>query len=163
MRGLADLMTDSVHPTHTWIEKADGKKEQVNLDEQDLENLEHSDPEMREQALEDLAGDFLNMEVSFCYAAMPGQSSKDRSKNIHLLIEFFIGAFDWLEIPLPVWVQIERIIGTARIRAQIMSEPPFIRNVTFSLMGVPNVSILSLIHISEPTRRTERSRMPSSA
>ena len=144
MRGLADLMTDSVHPTHTWIEKADGKKEQVNLDEQDLENLEHSDPEMREQALEDLAGDFLNMEVSFCYAAMPGQSSKDRSKNIHLLIEFFIGAFDWLEIPLPVWVQIERIIGTARIRAQIMSEPPFIRNVTFSLMGVPNVSISAI-------------------
>ena len=99
---------------------------------------------MREQALEDLAGDFLNMEVSFCYAAMPGQSSKDRSKNIHLLVEFFIGAFDWLEIPLPVWVQIERIIGTARIRAQIMSEPPFIRNVTFSLMGVPNVSISAI-------------------
>lgn len=144
MRGLADLMTDSVHPTHTWIEKANGTKEKVELEEEDLKNLEHSDPEMREQALEDLAGDFLNMEVSFCYAAMPGQSSKDRSKNIHLLVEFFIGAFDWLEIPLPVWVQIERIIGTARVRAQIMSEPPFVRNVTFSLMGVPNVSISAI-------------------
>ena len=29
--------------------------------------------------------------------------------------------------------------------------------------GNPTAQLLSLIHISEPTRRTERSRMPSSA
>lgn len=149
MRGLADLMTDKEYPRSTWIERNEdkpdsgdmqGKEEKI----QDMNLDEQLDSDTKESAMEDLAGDFLNMEVGFCYAALPGQSSKDRSNNIHLLIEFFIGAFDWIEIPLPVWVQVERIVGTARIRAQIMSEPPFLRNLTFTLMGVPSVSISAI-------------------
>ena len=38
-------------------------------------------------------------------------------------------------------------------------------NAVAEKLGItqPTVTFLSLIHISEPTRRTERSRMPSSA
>ena len=61
-----------------------------------------------------------------------------------MLIEFFLGAFNWVEIPLPVWVQIERIVGTLRLRAQTVSEPPFLRNLTFTLMGVPMVGISAI-------------------
>lgn len=149
MRGLADLMTDEKYPRSSWIEKNEDKQQSDESQEmetkmQDMNLDEQVDSEVKESAMEDLAGDFLNMEVSFCYAAMPGQSSKDRTNNVHLLIEFFIGAFDWVEIPLPVWVQVERIIGTVRLRAQIMSEPPFLRNLTFTLMGVPSVSISAI-------------------
>ncbi|WFD23840.1 hypothetical protein MEQU1_002534 [Malassezia equina] len=149
MRGLADLMTDEKYPRSSWIEKNEDKQQSDESLEketkmQDMNLDEQVDSEIKESAMEDLAGDFLNMEVSFCYAAMPGQSSKDRTNNTHLLIEFFIGAFDWVEIPLPVWVQVERIIGTVRLRAQIMSEPPFLRNLTFTLMGVPSVSISAI-------------------
>lgn len=149
MRALADLMTDEEYPRSTWIEKNDDNPEAEETEKkkskmQDMNLDERVDSETRESAMEDLAGDFLNMEVGFCYAALPGQSSKDRTKNVHLLIEFFIGAFDWIEIPLPVWVQVERIVGTVRLRAQIMSEPPFLRNLTFTLMGVPSVSISAI-------------------
>lgn len=158
MRGLAELMTEKTQVNKAWIERnnellGSGKSQHDNDNncdsdegnqEDEFHGLEAMDPELRKEAVEDKAGDFLNLEVSFCYSALPGESSKDRTKNVHLLIEFFIGAFDWLEIPLPVWVQIERIIGTARIRAQIMSEPPFVRNVTFSLMGVPNIAISAI-------------------
>lgn len=141
MRGLADLQTDKYYPRKHWIEKNPEKGAPT---ASDLEDELDEAPEARRTDAQDMAGDFLNMEVSFCYSAMPGQSNKDRAKNIHLLIEFFLGAFDWLEIPIPIWVQVERIIGTVRVRAQIMSEPPFLRNVTVTLMGVPNVSISAI-------------------
>ncbi len=57
------------------------------------------------------------------------------------MIEFFLGAYDLFQIPFPVWVQIEHISGTIRLRAQIISEAPYIRNLTFSLMGVPRIEV----------------------
>lgn len=146
MRALADLMTDKEYPRDMWIERNEDKGEAAGPSVDQVEEKLDDDmgADARRAEAEDLAGDFLNMEVSFCYSALPGQSGKDRSKNVHLLIEFFIGAFDWLEIPLPVWVQVERVVGTVRLRAQIMSEPPFLRNLTFSLMGVPSVSISAI-------------------
>ncbi|PKI83993.1 hypothetical protein MVES1_002031 [Malassezia vespertilionis] len=139
MRALADIMTDPEYPRKTWIEH---KNEEENNDTEGQDNGIVGDVQHDERA--DRAGDFLNMEVSFCYAALPGEDTTERAKNIHLLIEFFLGAFDWIEIPLPIWVQIEQVIGTVRLRAQITSEPPFLRNVTFSLMGVPQVSISAI-------------------
>jgi hypothetical protein len=82
----------------------------------------------------DQSGDYVNMEIAFAYAAQPGQSEDLRSKNIHLLLEFFLGFFDWLHIPIPIWVQIESIVGTVRLRIQFIPEAPFIRNVTFAFV-----------------------------
>lgn len=155
LRGLADVMTDPNYPRKTWIEKNEGPDgtlhdSQSGKREEDKQRPERENdpetvsPEDTEQAKEDEAGDFLNMEVSFCYSAVPGETSSKRAQNIHMLIEFFLGAFNWVEIPLPVWVQIERIVGTLRLRAQIVSEPPFLRNLTFTLMGVPMVGISAI-------------------
>ncbi|WFD33258.1 hypothetical protein MCUN1_000071 [Malassezia cuniculi] len=131
MRGLADLMTDPEYPRRTWIERGEDPPNEVS------EEVDKSEKD-------DNAGDFLNMEVSFCYSAIPGETSDKRAQNIHLLIEFFIGAFDLFEIPLPIWIQVERVIGTVRLRAQIVSEAPYLRNLTFSFMGVPKVSISAI-------------------
>jgi hypothetical protein len=35
-----------------------------------------------------------NLEVAFAYSAKPGKDEDSRSKNIHMLLEFFIGAFE---------------------------------------------------------------------
>lgn len=139
IRGLADVMTDPEYPRRTWIEHQEG------ADDSQREGAKgEAEDEIEQSKRQDEAGDFLNMEVSFCYSALTGESAKDRSRNVHLLVEFFLGAFDWVEIPLPVWVQVDQIVGTVRLRAQITSEPPFLRNLTFTLMGVPSVSISAI-------------------
>ncbi|KAL9932666.1 hypothetical protein V8E36_008365 [Tilletia maclaganii] len=51
---------------------------------------------------EDESGDFLNYEVSFSYSSRPGSDGKTKSKNIHLLIQFFLGVFDMVRIPINI-------------------------------------------------------------
>lgn len=140
MRGLADMMSDKEYPREEWI--TEGKvvpdeekdKKQVTADDADGDGVKD----------EDESGDFLNYEISFSYSARPGASNKDRAANIHLMIEFFLGAYDLFQIPLPIWIQIEHISGTIRLRAQMVQQAPYIRNLTFSLMGVPKVEISAI-------------------
>ena len=49
------------------------------------------------------------------------------SQNISLIIAFFLGAYDWIHVPVPIWIAVESIVGTVRLRLQMVSEPPFIR------------------------------------
>lgn len=140
MRGLADTMGDKEYPREEWIDQ--GKKEEAKGDVKP-EDLAH-DADGDGVPDEDESGDFLNYEISFSYSARPGQSSKDRAKNIHLMIQFFVGAYDLFQIPLPIWIQVEHISGTVRLRAQMVQQPPYIRNLTFTLMGVPRVEISAI-------------------
>lgn len=54
-------------------------------------------------------------------------------------MNFFAGVHDWFHLPIPIWIAVESIVGTVRLRCQMVSQPPFIRNVTFTLMGVPAI------------------------
>ena len=78
------------------------------------------------------------------YQAKPGKNEKQRASNIHLLIEFFLGAFDWFHIPIPIWIQVEGIVVTMRLRMQMVPQIPYIRNLTFTLMGVPKIEISAI-------------------
>ncbi|KAJ9480274.1 hypothetical protein PHBOTO_003500 [Pseudozyma hubeiensis] len=156
MRGLSDMMSDKEYPREEWIDQ--GKKDELKADKEKQkanepkEKVSDAKKELEEAADadgdgiadDDESGDFLNYEISFSYSARPGQSNKDRAKNIHLMIEFFIGAYDLFQIPLPIWIQIEHISGTIRLRAQMVQQPPYIRNLTFTLMGVPKVEISAI-------------------
>ena len=42
---------------------------------------------------------------------------------------------------MPIWAQVEEIVGTIRLRIQMVEAPPFVRNVTFTMMGVPAVEV----------------------
>lgn len=153
MRGLSDMMSDKEYPREEWIDQ--GKKDELKKDA-DKEKEKNKDSQAKKEldaaedadgdgiADDDESGDFLNYEISFSYSARPGQSNKDRAKNIHLMIEFFIGAYDLFQIPLPIWIQIEHISGTIRLRAQMVQQAPYIRNLTFTLMGVPKVEISAI-------------------
>jgi Ca2+-dependent lipid-binding protein len=130
IRALPDQPGDDGYPKSSWINQGD---ESVGTKDIAGKRLE-----------EDEAGDYYNFEVAFSYSAMPGKGGKARAKNIHLLIEFFIGMFDWLHIPIPIWIQVEQIFGVVRLRAQFIPEAPFIRNVTFALCGVPSVEVSAI-------------------
>ena len=127
IRALPDQPGDEDYPKTSWIDQGN-------------EGM-HSDGPTGKSAEEDQAGDYYNFEVAFSYAALPGQGAHLRAKNIHLLIEFFVGMFDWLHIPIPIWIQVEQIYGIVRLRVQFIPEYPFIRNVTFALCGVPSVEV----------------------
>src|SRR5271156_4042906 len=40
-----------------------------------------------------------------------------------------------------IWVELRGLIGTVRLRIQMTPQPPFIKNVTFTLMGLPQVQV----------------------
>ncbi|EJD51313.1 hypothetical protein AURDEDRAFT_159718 [Auricularia subglabra TFB-10046 SS5] len=125
MRALPDQPGDKEYPREEWVGLSKGEIEKKRSEGKD----------------EDQSGDYVNYEVAFSYQALPGQGKDLRQKNIHLLLEFFLGAFDWLHIPIPIWVQVEGFCGTVRLRIQFIPEPPFVRNLTFTLMGVPAVEV----------------------
>lgn len=107
IRALPDQPGDEGYPRTDWIDKG--------------ENLPMKDTAGK-ILNEDQAGDYYNFEAAFSYSALPGQ--KDRAKNIHMLIEFYLGAFDWFHIPVPIWIQVEEIYGIVRLRCQFIPEPP---------------------------------------
>lgn len=58
-----------------------------------------------------------------------------------MILEFAIGAKDLATKRVPVFVEIKGMVGTVRLSVQLTPKPPFIKNVTFSLMGLPHHSI----------------------
>ncbi|KAF8578018.1 hypothetical protein K439DRAFT_1363416 [Ramaria rubella] len=132
MRALPDQPTDKEFPREEWIDQGTN----------DL--MKKAEDDQNEGLDADQTGNYVNFEVAFSYRALPGQSNHDRSKNIHLLIEFFLGVYDWLHIPIPIWIQVEGIAGTIRLRLQFIPEPPFVRNVTFTFMGIPAVEVSAI-------------------
>ncbi|KIJ49556.1 hypothetical protein M422DRAFT_225382 [Sphaerobolus stellatus SS14] len=128
MRALPDKPTDKEYPREEWIDQGTNTL----LKQQEKARQEGKDI--------DQSGDYVNFEVAVSYQALPGQGD-DRAKNIHLLCEFFLGLYDWLHIPIPIWIQVEGFVATVRLRMQFIPESPFIRNLTVTFMGVPAVEV----------------------
>jgi len=42
-------------------------------------------------------------------------------------------------VPLPIFVELQGLVGTVRLRLQMSPEPPFLGALTFTLMGLPKV------------------------
>ena len=53
---------------------------------------------------------------------------------------FYLGIKGLFGVPLPIFVELQSLVGTVRIRLQMTPEPPFLKNLTFTLMGTPQVS-----------------------
>lgn len=97
------------------------------------------DPE--ELAANEQAGDFYNLEVSVAYHAKPsGTDVASKAKNMGMQLVFYLGVKGLFGVPLPIWVELQGLVATARIRLQLTPDPPFLKTLTFTLMGVPKVS-----------------------
>ncbi|KAI9792442.1 MAG: hypothetical protein M1816_002326 [Peltula sp. TS41687] len=89
---------------------------------------------------EEEGGDYYNLEVSLAYHAAPsGASVSSKARNMHMQLVFYLGIRGFFGVPLPIWVELQGLVATARIRLLMSPEPPFMKNLTFTLMGTPKV------------------------
>ena len=71
------------------------------------------------------------------------------------MLEFFVGAWDWFKIPIPIYTIVEGFVATARFRVQFVQNPPFVRNLTVTLMGVPKVCGANCVESKDLTNEFE--------
>lgn len=97
---------------------------------------------LNEDEREQIKGEHVNYEMSFAYRAAPGKSKwAEKAENFHLLVEFYLGVKGVTAVPIPVWAEITGIVGTARMRLELIPDPPFIKHTLITLVGLPKVSI----------------------
>jgi hypothetical protein len=82
---------------------------------------------------------YYNLEMSFAYHAIPATGVIGKAKNLHLEVIFYLGVQGLFGVPLPIFVELNGIIGTVRLRFQLTPNPPFLKNVTFTFMGLPKI------------------------
>lgn len=82
-------------------------------------------------------GDFINLEVAFAYRARKSQSFKERTKDVHMFLAFWLPG----KIKIPVWVDVKGIVGIVRLRLQLAPDPPFFQLMTLTFLGQPKVDI----------------------
>ncbi|KAI4102452.1 MAG: hypothetical protein L6R37_004391 [Teloschistes peruensis] len=102
------------------------------------QNKKTKDPQ--EAAADEEGGDYYNLEVSFAYHAKPsGTDSSSKAQNMHMELVFYLGIKGLFGVPLPIFVELQGLVGTVRLRLQMTPQPPFLKNLTFTLMGLPQV------------------------
>ncbi|KAH7356876.1 hypothetical protein BKA65DRAFT_592425 [Rhexocercosporidium sp. MPI-PUGE-AT-0058] len=102
------------------------------------QNEKKKDPQ--ELAADEEGGDYYNLECSFAYHAAPtGAGTSEKAKNMHMQQIFYLGTKGLFGVPLPIFVELHGLVGTVRLRLQMSPEPPFLKAVTFTLMGLPKV------------------------
>ncbi|KAK4638051.1 uncharacterized protein CLAFUR5_00630 [Fulvia fulva] len=103
------------------------------------ENKKSKDPQ--EAAADEEGGDYYNLEISFAYHAEPsGKRASEKARNMHMQLVFYLGIKGLFGVPLPIFVELQELVGTVRLRLSMTPEPPFLKTLTFTLMGVPQVS-----------------------
>jgi hypothetical protein len=103
------------------------------------QNKKTKDPQ--EAAADEEGGDYYNLEISFAYHAEPsGKRASEKARNMHMQLVFYLGIKGLFGVPLPIFVELQSLVGTVRLRMAMTSEPPFLKTLTFTLMGVPQVT-----------------------
>lgn len=125
----------------------DSEDEEKKLSKEDAakKKAEEEEQEAMRQGMEAEQGDFVNMEVAFAYRARSsGKSLRLKAKNAHLYLKFYLPG----GIMVPVWVELQGIIGTMRLRLQLTPDPPFFSLCTLTFLGQPRAS-LSCVPLSK--------------
>jgi hypothetical protein len=105
-------------------------------EEKDGENSDSS--ENLQDGMEAEEGDFINLEIAFAYRTRSSSKSlKERTKDMHLYLAFYLPG----NIKIPVWVDLQGIIGTMRMRLQLTPDPPFFALCTLTFLGQPKVNV----------------------
>jgi len=103
------------------------------------EELEQKKEQRELEGETDENSKYYNLEMSFAYHAIPATGVIGKAKNLHLEVIFYLGVPGLIGIPLPIFVELNGIIGTVRLRFQLTPNPPFLKNVTFTFMGLPKI------------------------
>lgn len=102
------------------------------------EQAKTKDPQ--ELAADEEGGDFYNLEATLAYHALPsGADVSSKAKNMGMQLVFYLGMKGLFGVPFPIWVELNGLVCTARIRVALSPNPPFIKTLSFTLMGLPKV------------------------
>lgn len=113
-------------PSNGKDQSPDKKAQEEQANEQTAEGMEAEE------------GEFVNVEVAFAYRSRPEKKNlKNRAKNAHLYLAFYLPG----NIKLPVWVELEGIVGVMRLRLQLTPDPPFFSLCTLTFLGQPKVDM----------------------
>lgn len=140
---LEDVMQASLPKLITGVHVADFGQGQEAIRILGVRWLEAGDAMKEKQGMPGEEGDFVNFEMAVAYRGRPTKKSapggglKGRSKNAHIMIEFFTHG----GVKLPVWAEVKGFLATMRIRLQLTPNPPFLSVATITFLGQPKVEI----------------------
>ncbi|KAK3989853.1 hypothetical protein QBC44DRAFT_79014 [Cladorrhinum sp. PSN332] len=100
------------------------------------------DRDEQELKAEEEGGDFYNLEATIAYHSLPtkgGDVSSKAAKNMGMQLIFYLGIKGLFGVPLPIWVELDRLVATVRLRFSLAPDPPFVKTLSFTLMGLPKV------------------------
>ena len=67
-------------------------------------------------------------------------AADEEGGDYYIELVFYLGIKGFFGVPLPVFVELQGLVGTVRLRLQMTPDPPYAKNLTFTLMGVPQVT-----------------------
>jgi hypothetical protein len=106
----------------------------------EIRKRDQQEKDPQELAAEEEGGDFYNLEATVAYHALPsGKDVSSKAKNMGMQLVFYLGIKGLFGVPLPIWVELNGLVATARIRIALAPDPPFIKTLSFTLMGLPKV------------------------
>jgi Ca2+-dependent lipid-binding protein len=94
----------------------------------------------QELAADEEGGDFYNLEATVAYHALPSSADvSSKAKNMGMQLVFYLGVKGLFGVPFPIWVELNGLVCTVRLRISLAPDPPFIKTLSFTLMGLPKV------------------------
>lgn len=94
----------------------------------------------QEMAAEEEGGDFYNLEATVAYHSLPSTGDvSSKAKNMGMQLVFYLGVKGLFGVPFPIWVELNRLVATVRLRVALAPNPPFVKTLSFTLMGLPKV------------------------
>lgn len=85
---------------------------------------------------------FFNLECSFAYHAKRSPDDAPvKVKNMYMQLFFDIGIKGLFGVPFPVFVELQELVGIMRLRLRISPEPPLLKELTLTLIGLPQVQV----------------------
>jgi len=94
----------------------------------------------QELAADEEGGEFYNLEATIAYTSLPSSNDvSSKAKNMGMQLVFYLGMKGLFGVPFPIWVELNRLVATARFRISLAPDPPFIKTLSFTLMGLPKV------------------------
>ncbi|CAK7233903.1 hypothetical protein SBRCBS47491_008768 [Sporothrix bragantina] len=102
------------------------------------EDAKNKDPQ--EAAADEEGGEFYNLEATVAYHALPsGSDLASKARNMGLQVVFYLGVRGLFGVPFPIWVELNGLVCTVRLRVALSPEPPYVKTVSFTLMGLPKI------------------------
>lgn len=102
------------------------------------ENQQTKDPQ--EAAADEEGGEFYNLEATIAYHSLPsGNDVASKAKNMGMQLVFYLGIRGLFGVPFPIWVELNGLVCTVRLRVSFSPEPPYVKTLSFTLMGLPKI------------------------